>query len=265
MGSIKSLDRAFMILECFTESKPEWGVTELANHLGFPKSTVATILRTLRSHGYVEKDAQTNLYGLGLRLFEMGYVVRNQMKIRAHIMPALEELQKITQEIVYLTIPRGGKVLYLEAVYPSVRLVQYSTAGRLAPMHCTGVGKAMLAYMSDEEVESVISTYGLERYTPNTICDADELRVELGRIRARGYALDNEENDISIKCVAMPIRNSEGGALGSISVSGPSFRYEEDRIIDFADALQQTITQISRYTHLLPRTSASPSRKSSGV
>lgn len=253
MKTIKSLEKVCNILDCFAEDKPDWSVTELATELGAPKSTIATLLGTLHDCGYVTKDSVTNRYSLSLRFFELGFVVRNQMKIRTYILPALEDLQRETDEIVYLTIPRNGRVLYLEALYPSKRLVQYSTVGRLAPMHSTGVGKAILAFVSDSEVDEIVASYGLVRYTPNTITTVGQLKAELACIREQKYAVDNLENDMSIKCVAVPILNGgEGAAVGSISVSGPASRFTDNRVQQLIIALQKTLADISRYAHLLP-------------
>lgn len=252
---IKSLEKVCSILDCFSELRPEWSLTELASQLDIPKTTLTTLLGTLQDCGYLERDPRTGRYHLGLRFFELGFVVRSEMKIRTHILPALEELQRETGEIVYLTIPRNGKVLYLEALYPSVRLVQYSTAGRLADMHATGVGKAMLAYMPKREVNAVIARWGLPKKTPNTLKSPEDLQLELDKIRERGYAVDWEENELTIRCVAVAIRNSRNESIGAISVSGPSVNFTPERIPQYAAQIQQVVSGITRFSHLLPKPS----------
>ncbi|HHV63136.1 MAG TPA: IclR family transcriptional regulator [Firmicutes bacterium] len=252
-NTVKSLFKVMDILRCFSEDKPEWGVSELSRRLGLPKSTVHSILATLEKGRFVEKNPNNNCYRLGLRIFELGYVVRCSMGIREYAIPYLEDLQEKTQEIVYFTVPCEGEVLYIEAVYPSKRLVHYSIVGRKAPMHCTGVGKAILAYLPDEVVDEIIRIKGLTRYTENTITDALALKEELALTRQRGYAIDNREHDPGIKCVAVPIRDRwSGNAVGSISVSGPALHFSDERIPYYAELVMDTARQIGRKVTELP-------------
>ena len=141
MKRIKSLEKAFDILDCFRETQVDWGVSELAKELNIPKSTIASLLKTMVDCGYLRQDERTKKYHLGLRVLELGFVARIDMQVRKYALPILEELQRATEEIVYLTVPRYGEVLYLETVYPSQRQVRYSDVGRLGPMHCTGRAK----------------------------------------------------------------------------------------------------------------------------
>jgi len=253
LKTIKSLEKVCQIFDCFTEDRPEWSLTELSRVLAIPKTTLVTLMGTLCACGYLEKNEVSNRYSLGLRFFELGFVVRNQMEIRTYILPTLEELQQQTGEIVYLTVPRSGKALYLEAVYPSVRLIQYSTVGRLAYMHATGVGKAMLAHMRTEEIDAVADVHGLPKFTPNTLNNRSDLMKELDHIRQRGYAVDNEESELSIRCVAVPIRTGKDNLVGAISVSGPSVNFTPETIEQYATKVQQAVSQITRFAHLLPR------------
>lgn len=247
---VKSLARAMRILDCFTEANPTWRVTELAQHLGMPKSTVSNILTTFQALGYV-KQGDDGRYRLGLRLFELGFVVRHGLGLRGHVLPILEELQQETQQIVYLTVPRNGQVLYLEAVFPVKRLIHYSIAGRTGPMHCTGVGKAMLAYLPPAEVEAIIAAWGLPRFTPKTITTPEALAAELEETRKRGYAIDRGEHSAGVACVATPILGPGGRLLGAVSTSGPPFHFTPERITRYAAALQRACSEIARHWHLL--------------
>jgi len=255
---IKSLEKALGILDCFTEARPVWGVSELARELGMPKSTVVTLLATMELCGYVEQNERTKDYRLALRLFELGYVVRDNMKIRSYVLPVLEELQQMTSEIVYLVIPRYGRVLYLESVYPTKRLVQYSTAGRLGPMHCTGVGKAMLAFMAEEDVDQIIKSMGLPGFTATTLTSPQALKDELKLIRQRGYAIDNGEHDSSIRCVAVPLIGEQGAVVGGISVSGSYMRFTQDAMESYAHHLMDAVTSIQRYIQFIPKSDPLP-------
>lgn len=247
---VKSLLRALRILDCFTEATPSWRVTDLARRLGMPKSTVSNILTTFQALGYV-KQGKDGRYSLGLRLFELGFVVRHSLGLRGHVIPILEELQQETGQIIYLTVPRNGQVLYLEAVFPVKRLVHYSIAGRTGPMHCTGVGKAMLAYLPPEEVRAIVATRGLPRFTPNTITTPDALEAELEVTRARGYALDRGEHSPGVHCVAAPILGPGGRLLGAISASGPPLYFTPEHIARYAASLQRACSEIARHWPLL--------------
>lgn len=258
MKRIKSLEKAFEILDCFREERRDWGVSELTKELHLPKSTVASLLTTMVDCGYLRQDERTKKYHLGLRVFEIGFVARLDMEVRRFARPILEELQQATQEIVYLTVPRNGEVLYLETVYPIQHQVRHSDVGRLGPMHCTGVGKAMLAYMPDEYVERIVAVKGLRRFTPNTITTLEELKAELAVTRERGYAVDRGEHDRHIGCVAVALVNDQGLPVAAVSVSGPVLRFGEEARPKYAEQVMQAVSNLKRYIHLLPQTSPVP-------
>lgn len=250
--AVKSVIKTMRILECFTEEKPEWGVSEIARHLGLPKSTASTILDTLELGMFVEKNVDTGRYRLGLRIFELGYVAQLRLELREVALRYLEDLEARTQQIVYMTVPCQGEVLYLEAVYPSRRLINYSIVGRKGPMHCTAVGKAILAYLPPDEVDLIVKLRGLHRYTSNTITELEALHRELAATRERGYAIDNMEHDPTIRCVAVPIRNQNGDVIGSISVSGPAMHLTEAVIKEYAGLLAVASSEISRQVKRVP-------------
>lgn len=249
-GFIKSLGKALSLLDCFTESEPQWRLTDLARRLDLPKSTVSNILTTLEAFGYVRQFPDGS-YGLGLRVFELGFVARSSLKVQEHVLPILEEVLQATNEIVYLTIPREGQVLYIEALYPTKRLIQYSIVGRRGPMHCTGCGKAMLAYMPLDEVKAVVERHGLPRFTPTTITTWDELMAELDEIRQRGYAIDRGEHNAGVHCVAAPILGAGGQLVGAISLSGPPLHMTPERIPRYAAIVQRACGEIASQGGLL--------------
>lgn len=242
-GFIKSLGKALRLLDCFSEREPQWRVTDLARRLHMPKSTVSNILTTMEAAGYV-RQCPDGSYRLGLRVFELGFVARNALGVKAHVLPILEEVFQATEEIVYLTIPREGRVLYIEALYPTKRLIQYSIVGRTGPMHCTGCGKAMLASMPPEKVRAVVDTYGLPRFTEDTITTWDGLMAELDEIRRQGYAIDRGEHNVGVHCVAAPILGAGGQLLGAISLSGPPLHMTPERIPRYAAIVQRACGEI---------------------
>lgn len=241
----KSLSRALHVLSCFSETTPEWGVTQLSQHLGISKSSASTILATLASEDLVQQSPVSKRYQLGLGCLALGFLASTRIPLRDIAFPHLEALLRDTKRIVYLAIPYQDEVIYIEALYPIRRNINYSAVGRRAPMHCTGIGKAMLAFM-DEATISRILAKPLPVYTANSITDKVLLREELERSRTRGYALDQEEREEGIQCVAAPIRSSKGSVIAGISVSGSSADITKDLFPDIANEVLEAARNISR-------------------
>lgn len=256
---IGSVAKAISILDCFDDQKPEWNLTQLSKKLGIPKSTLLGTISTLEAANYLERTPNTNNYRLGLRLFELGHVVRSSMAIRQHAIPLMEEIHERTGAIVYLAIPRDGQVLFLEAVYPGRRLIHYSSAGRRGPMHCTGLGKAMLAYLPEQTVLEIVDYWGLPKYTEQTLTTVDALMADLALVRERGYALDRGEESSDVRCVAVSIRNTQGEVLGAMSISVSAPEFSEERIPVFAQMLMRATSILRTQSNLFPRGSFLPS------
>jgi IclR family KDG regulon transcriptional repressor len=221
---LSSLAKALRVLDCFTVSQPELGVTDISLMLAINKSTVYNILATFEAAGYVEQDRASRRYRLGLRLLHLGQVVREGLGLRRVALPLMLKARDHYQETIHLTVEQGGEVVYIESLQPPGRSVARLATGKRAHMHCTGVGKAILAYMPDEQVEAVIAQHGLPAYTPNTITSPAVLREELHKTRQRGYAVDDMEHEWGIRCIAVPLRDEQGTVRASMSVSGPAER-----------------------------------------
>jgi len=249
---VNSVKKALRILECFTTASPEMTLTQLSNRLDMPKSTLLNLLRTLEEAGYVYRTRQGQGYRLGYKIMELGYSMRSAFPIVQFALPLMEEMQLATGEFIYLTTHINGRVLYLECVYPRKRTVGYSITGKTLPMHCTGCGKAMLSLFSPEHLDAVISAWGLERKTLNTITDRDELLRELEIIRTRGYALDLEEETPGVKCIAMPVRASDGSAAGAISISGPVYSLTDEKTAMYVKLLSDMTSILSTRADLFP-------------
>ncbi|PHV70235.1 transcriptional regulator [Sporanaerobium hydrogeniformans] len=240
---VKSLQKAIEVLNCFTK-KNSLGVTEISSMLGLYKSNVHSILTTYKSMDYLEQDEESGKYRLGLGIFSLCRALGDRFSIKQVAMPYLQEIANLTNERVYLAIPNEDEVIYLEAMYPaeSVNLMR-TIMGESAKMYCTGIGKAILAHLPIDEIEEYISRE-LVAYTEMTITDKDKLKEELQLIRVRGYAIDNMEHEYGIKCIAMPIFNRQGKVEASISISGPSLRFENERIEELAQILGKYIKKI---------------------
>ncbi|MGB9866504.1 MAG: IclR family transcriptional regulator [Bacillota bacterium] len=243
---IKSVAKAMKILDVLAEAQDELALHDVAGKLGIAKSTAYGILTTLRELGYVEQSAFTGRYRLGLRLFELGSIVARRWDVRAVAAPYIEQLVDELGETVHLVILDRGEVLYIDKRESRQSLRIVSQVGMRLPAHCTGVGKVLLAHLSPAELKWIISSKGLPRFTRNTITDPKLLEQELIKVRAQGYAIDNEEIMDSLRCVAAPIRDHTGKVCAAISVSGPVARLSGDNLRRATDLVTSTAAEISR-------------------
>jgi IclR family KDG regulon transcriptional repressor len=242
----KSLARALQLLACFTESTPEWGVSELSRHTGIGKSTISTALATLADFGLVHQNRASRRYQLGLACLELAYVASSRLTLRDYAFPYLEELRGEREWIIYLAIPQNFRILYVEALYPPRRRINYSAQGRLLPMYCTGIGKAALAWMPDDFIERYLAEVQLATCTPNTLTSAADLQAELLATRERGYAVDRQENERGIQCVAAPVLHRDGRLIAAISVSGSEHEVPEQKFAEIAREVVAAANGISR-------------------
>jgi len=251
-GYVLSVQKAMALLKLFSEQQPEVSLGRISELLGIPKSTAHGIVKTLEECRMLQRDPVSDNYRLGVVAFQLGYIVRSNIELSQHALPLMENLLDEIQQIIYLAVPHDGLVLYIEALYPPRRKVRYSVAGRTAYMHTTGLGKAMLSQMNEQEVDSVIERYGLPRFTDNTITGRDALLEELRLTRGRGYAIDMRESDPMIACVAVPFRTMSGQLGGAISVSGPYSVFTDQMIDDCVERLAHVSSELSRRVSRLP-------------
>lgn len=240
---VKTLLKSLSILECFTEKTSELGITEISEMLGLYKSNVFNILTTFEEAGYVEKNLENNKYRLGTKILELAYTISSNIDFRRIILPYLQKIAEQSNETAYLGMPYKNEVLYLDMIIPKNTLPTKSILGDTAPLYCTAIGKAMMAYYPEDRIMEVISE-GLVPVTNNTIIEKDKLLEELKRIVSKGYAVDNMENEYGIKCVGKPIFSRKGQVIAGVSISGPSLRFSNQNIELFADILDKNVKQI---------------------
>lgn len=222
---IQSVSRAIQIIRCF-EDNEELGVTEISKIIGLHKSTTFGLISTLEANKLLEKNENTGKYRLGLELFRLGTKVNSTLR---HIaIPYLERLVNMYQETVNLVVMDDLYVIYLEKV-ESTRSMRISTmvGGRL-PLYCTAVGKAIMANLPPEELKSKLDRMEFKKYTDKTLYDKNSIIGSLEKIRSAGYAEENEELEIGLSCIAAPIYNHFNIPFAAISLSGPTFRMNED-------------------------------------
>lgn len=228
--TIQSVLHALNLLEEFSQSVTEIGVTELSRRLKLHKNNVFRLLATLEMKGYIEQDKISENYRLGLKTLRLGQAYIEQMGLVKQARTVLEELSRKLNETAYIGVIREQSVVYLDVVEASQVLRVATRVGWRLPIHCSAIGKAQLAFKSESEIDKICKLDNLRRYTVNTIVDRDAFLKELKKIRQTGCAIDNEEHDVGIKCVGAPIRDYTRQTVGGISVTGPYFRMSDERL-----------------------------------
>lgn len=240
---VKSVEVMFTIVEALKELDGA-GVTELAEHLDLPKSTLHNYLATLEQEEYVVKDGTT--YRVGLRFLDLGAYARDQIDMFEVAKPELEHLASETGELANLLVEEHGKGSYLYRTRGEMAVQVKGHVGTRAPLHSTGLGKAILAYLPESRVEAIVEEHGLPPSTPETITDPEELFADLAAIRDRGYAFDDEERLRGLRCVAAPIQANDQ-VVGAISVSGPTNRLRDER---YREELPQKLLEVQNVIEL---------------
>lgn len=242
---VKSLQKAMEILECFVVKQP-LGVTEISEKLGLYKSNVHNILMTFKAMGYVEQDPDSGKFRLGVEVFSLSRAYRQNLNISKIALPYMQEIAEKAGELVYLSIPKGDAMVYVEGRYPSnQRMLSQSVAGEREKMYCTSVGKAILATMSQEEIDKIL-VEPLEAVTEYTITDREKLMEEIEKTRQRGYGIDNMELMFGMKCVGVALLNHKGQAEAGLSVNAPSLRMDDDKIREIAGILKEYAEKIQK-------------------
>jgi DNA-binding IclR family transcriptional regulator len=242
---VQVIDRVLGVLEILASDESALTLVELCKRLELPKSTVLRLLMVLESHRFVEKDAHSGAYRLGLKLFELGSKAVARLDLDERAKPYLERLVFATGETAYCCVLHDGQALAVARVESSRAVRAPSTVGWRAPVHCTAVGKALLAFLPEAEFNTLFKQRKLHAYTPNTITTLTQLRNELHAIRACGYAIDNEEMEEGLKCLAAPVRGNAGKLVAAIGILGPSFRLPEEKISQLAAAVMREANDFS--------------------
>lgn len=230
--SVRSVNRALSILKTFIDNPIEYSLTEISRKVSLNQSTAFRLITTLVENGFIEQSSENGKYRLGVSALALGdaYLRNNDLLQRAH--PKLAELRDRCGETVHLTVLEGKEVVYLDklpGLHP-IGLMSSRVGGR-SPAYCTGVGKVLMAFHSKQDMLFAAQKDDLVPFTPNTITSLGGLKDELKQIQTNGYAIDHEEHEVGVACVAVPIFDQKG-VIAAISISGPS-----DRILKSAPDL----------------------------
>jgi DNA-binding IclR family transcriptional regulator len=234
MAEIQSRARGLKILDILGQAQDGVSITELAETLGVDKASASRLMATLVNYGYAEKDEQTRRFHLGPQVVPLSRSVLARLSMREVAKPFLRQLMERTGECVHLAVPAQGKVLYIDQVESPATLRVNAQVGTLNPLHCTALGKVLLAF-GDLELPAT-----LESFTPHTITDPNSLIKNLQQVRAQGYAVDDEEFDLGVRCIAVPVFDFRGKAAASIGISGPATRVTPERLPELAASVVET-------------------------
>ena len=242
--TIQSLERAFAILELFQNNKSELSLKEISVSLNLNKSTTFGLVNSLTTLGYLLQNEDNQKYSLGLKILSLTNAVKtNNILIRAS-RPYLEELSAKYRETVHSAQELNGSIVYLDKVEADTSIYINTQMGTKNYMHCTGVGKVLLAYKSPEELDMFLDQ-PLKPLTFNTITDPDDFKKEMSKIHENGYGGDHEEIEIGLSCVAVPVMKAENKPGFAISLAGPTVRMNEHKKRGVVDDLKNTAAKLS--------------------
>jgi len=217
---VQILDRVMDIIELLSTSTQGMGVTEIGNRLSLHKSTVHRLINSLARRGYIEKDNKTGLYKIGLKFIEISSLHLHQLELKTEATPYMRRLSEVTGQVSHLAIMDDTDVVYIEKfdLLQSLRL--YSQIGKRIPVYCSALGKVLLSSKSNEIRNQILDSIELKPFTKNTIIDRKSLEHELNKTKQRGWAVDNEEHEPGVCCIAAPVFDFTGKAIAAISISG---------------------------------------------
>lgn len=242
---IGSLQRAFDILNLFNQRTIELGITEIANALDLHKSTASGLVYTLEANNYLEQNSDNRKYRLGLKFLERSSIVLAQIDIRRIATPYLNALRDWSQESVNLAIRDGNEVIYIERILSNQNLAFRNEIGKRAYVHTSALGKAMISQLTVTESRELLESYEIHAMTEHSLTTVDAIMQDLEHSRERGFALDDQENELGGRCVSAPIFNHLGTVVAAVSISIPVPRIPYERIDYFGNKVKDVAAEIS--------------------
>jgi IclR family acetate operon transcriptional repressor len=243
--TVQSLSRALSLLNALAKADHGMTLGELAQETGLPVSTAHRLLSTLQHENFVRHETDRGVWLVGVQAFIVGNAFTRSRELTATARPYMRALMERSGETVNLAVENQGEVVYLAQIECRQTMRAIARPGGRAPMHCSGVGKMLLALMPEAERERILAERKMLKETEKTITSANRLRTELEASRRRGYAVDDEENALGLRCVAAPIFDEHSHAVGAISISGPSVRIVQALLPRLGATVRETADQIT--------------------
>jgi len=242
---VPSTTRAMDVLEFLARSKRGASISEVSRSLTLPKSSTYLVLKTLEQGGYLRRSAQSGRFYFGLRLLSLCRKVLDNLDLREMARPILTKLMRQTGIIVHLAVLEGNEAVLIDRISPLGSSAGADWVGRRLDVNCTGVGKALIAFLPEERFEEVITAKRFARHNDNTIVTIRGLKREFAKVREQGYALDNEEDEIGVRCIGVPILDGNQRAFAAISLAGTTEQIPLERVRTLASTLKQAVAEIS--------------------
>ncbi len=246
-SSVPSLDRALTVLELVARSNVGFSIADMSRKLALPKSSVHLLMTTLESRGYLWKNPRSRKYFLGLGLAELNRTTFTNLQLRLEAKPFLVELAQKSGLEVHLAVLEGDEAVLIESIWAPGSAKPKTSPGKRLDTNCTGVGKTLIAFLSDEDFNERFQNRHFPRHNPHSIYSINRLRRELAKIREEGYALDNEEDEVGIRCVGVPILDQTEKVVAAVSVAGTTDEIPEGRIAEISRIARATAARISRH------------------
>jgi IclR family transcriptional regulator, KDG regulon repressor len=243
-GRLSSVSTAMRLLKAFSEQDVEIGISNLAKRLGVAKSTAHRLAATLVAEGMLEQNPDTGKYRLGISLFRLGALVRHRMDVSIEARHLLRELREKSNETVHLAVLDGSEIMYVFNLESTQAIRMRSDIGVRKPAYCTAEGHAMLAFRPADVVERVVHS-GLSPRTPQTITNPAALKKALESVRLRGCAIEDEESEVGMRCIAAPIRDDTGEVIAAIGLAGPISRLTKKALSAYVPHVIETAAAIS--------------------
>jgi IclR family transcriptional regulator, KDG regulon repressor len=242
---VQSLDRALSILDLFIKEQKPLGVTEISNRLDLHKSSVHRLLATLQTRGYVERDKTGEKYWVGQTTFELGALYINTTSLVDESKPFMQQLVDELGLRAHLAVIYDGMVIYLKHVEPSISVRLDNLLGERTYVHCSALGKCLVAWKSEGLIIKILNTHEMRPRTPNTIRTPAAFLHELEKVRQQGYALDDQEAELGVRCIAAPIWNYTGEVVAAISINGLAETIVLDKLDEWAATVKRYANAIS--------------------
>lgn len=244
--SVPALDRALTLLETLVQSRRGLALSELSRKLRLPKSSIHCLLLTLERRGYLQRDESTKRYILGLKFFSMAHASSAGLDLRQKARPFLMRLGQWTRLTVHMAVLEQAEAVLIEKIEPPTIFNLATWVGKRMDVHCTGVGKALLAFLPEDELALLLARHRFPRRNEFTIVSPRKLKEHLAKIREKGYAVDDQEDEIGLRCVGAPIIDHSGRAVAAISVSGAVAQITDENLETLAAQVKQAALRISR-------------------
>ena len=240
--SVPSIERALSVLQCLGLSKRGFSISEIGRRLKIPKSSAHLILTTLERRGFLQRNTQTGRYHFGLQLVSLSRSALENLDLREEAKPFLRSLMQERGLTVHMAVLERDEAVIIEKVEAPGLVRLASWIGRRLDLNCTGVGKVLLAFLRDDELNQLLETAVFARHNSRTIISKSALRRELTLVKQSGYALDNEEDEPGVRCIGAPVFDENGTVVAAISVAGTTSQIGIDRV----PILARQVTQVAR-------------------